>query len=369
MPNSDGSPHFISTEHKEKGERIARAVMLAAGEFDQARPRSAQSLAGGLGFSDLGGCREYIRATISGDERRYPKHPLKLPAFVGTWGGEGIERAMAWKFGEAVKTQLQLRLDLGDGIVIQGSSDIIWLGENAVIDLKSKNGIEEVKRDGPSLKEWIQISGYLVACIQGGVLGMDATAHLIYWDRSGANPVAHPATIDYDLALYYLELARGRLNDVAVAFEQGVVGNSWLRDMPESWCFAVGCPFYWQCWDGYTPTNEITDPNLIAAVDAYAEVRDEEKEVAKLKAARREMLKQANGAGDIHYVEGRTPRWIVKWTLVENPSGYVSERLEVRERKDQPLPTTGGEQPPTTPSATGSPSSPAPSTGSDSTRP
>lgn len=338
MPsNDDGSPHFISLEHKLKGDWIAEQIMLAAGEFDQNRPRTVQGMAGGLGFSDLGGCREYIRASVVGDERHYPAHPLKLPAFVGTWGGEGIEKAMAWKFGEAVKTQLTLRLDLGDGIVIQGSSDIIWLGQNAVIDLKSKAGLADIRREGPSEKEWIQISGYLVACIQTGLLDQSATAHLIYWDRSGSDPKAHAATIDYELALFYLSIARERLEAVAVAIEQGIV-QSYLRDMPESWCFAVGCPFYYQCWDGYMPTNEITDPNLIEAVAKFAQARDDEKAMTSLKAERRELLRQSNGAGEIHYVEGRTPDWIVKWTLVENPSGWVSERLEVRPRKDKPLP-------------------------------
>lgn len=329
---SDGSPHFISLEHKEKGERLAREIMLAAGEFDQNRPRTVQGMAGGLGFSDLGGCREYIRASVQEDERVYPANPLKLAAFVGTWGGEGIERAVAWKFGDAVKTQLILTLDLGDGIVISGSSDIIWLGENAVVDLKSKAELATVRRDGPSLKEWIQISGYLVACIQGGLLDEHATAHLIYWDRSGQDPVAHSATIDFELALYYLDLARRRLDEVAVAIEQGVV-QSYLRDEPESWCFAVHCPFYHQCWpEGeYTPTNVITDPVLIKLVDDYAAIRDEEKDVGKIKATRRELLKQADANGDIHYVEGLTPNWIVKWTLVDR-DGRISERLEVRPR-------------------------------------
>lgn len=348
MPNSDGSPHFISLEHKQKGERLAREIMLAAGEFDQQRPRTVQGMAGGLGFSDLGGCREYIRASVLQDERRYPENPLKLPAFVGTWGGEGIERAVAWKFGDGVKTQLTLTLDLGDGIVISGSSDIIWLSENAVVDLKSKAELATVRRDGPSLKEWIQISGYLIACIQGKVLGTDATAHLIYWDRSGQDPVAHAATIDYTLALYYIGLARRRLEDVAVAVEQGVV-QSYLRDEPESWCFAVGCPFYWQCWDGYTPEAEITDPAVIEVVEKYAALRDEEKAVGKAKGAARELLKVASASGDIHYIEGRTPNWIVKWTVVENPSGSLTERLEVRAR-----PASSTPAPPATDSRTGS---------------
>lgn len=335
MPHSDGSPHFISLEHKLKGERLMRELFWAVGTFDQARPRTVQGMAGILGFSDLGGCREYIRASVAHDEKFPAPHPLKLPAFVGTWGGEGMEQAAQWFYGDAVKTQVKLTLDLGDGIIIDGSSDIIYVEEGAVVDLKSKAELDTVRRDGPSQKEWIQISGYLVACIQKGILPDTATAHLIYWDRSGQDTKGHVATIDFDLAIFYLDIARKRLEDVAVAIEQGVV-QSYLRDEPESWCFAVSCPYYNTCWEGYTPTNEIEDPALIEAIAGYAKARDDEKAIGKVKAAARASLKQPNGNGDVHHVEGMTPDWIVKWTLVENPSGSMTERLEVRPRPKPP---------------------------------
>jgi hypothetical protein len=335
MPNSDGSPHFISLEHKTKGEQIAREIMLAVGEWQDSTPRTQQSRDGVLGFSDLGGCREYIRGNVQHDEAHPPVHPLKWAAAIGTAVGDLIETALAWKYGDRVITQRKLRLDLGDGIVIEGSADAILLYQNAVIDLKSKDGIAEVRRDGPSLKEWIQIAGYLVACIQAGILGKDATAHLMYYDRGGSDKTMHSATIDFTLALEYLELARTRLFEVADAIDAGVAPGDYLRDEPESWCFAVGCKFYQTCWPAgvYTPTEEITDPQIIDLVDRYDQARTDENEAAAIRRALREKLKPMGGNGEVHYVSGRTPRFTVKWGLSEGKYS-ITERLEVRARND-----------------------------------
>lgn len=298
------------------GATLGQAVLSAVRDFQVNSPRSQQRT---LGMSQMGGCREFIRATLAEDPRD-DDVPIKWPAFVGTAVGDYIEKIMGEQ-GYAAQEDAVLSLD-GLGIKVRGHLD--FRGKNAVADLKTKDGLADVRREGPSFKEKAQISGYIIAKLQEGVLDEDGIGTLIYLDRSGKDPSVFTWTTTVPQARLILAAVEERLRDVVKALETGTT-QSYLRDEPESWCWAVGCPFYRACWNGYTPTGEVKHQRELDAVRRLVQARDDEK-AAK---SRREQARE-----DLRGVEGVTPDGtIVRWTISSTESGGTSDRLDVREKK------------------------------------
>lgn len=321
-------------EITEFGDMLGKAIFAALGEHDAARPRSLQKT---IGFSGLGGCREFIRATVAGDPEAPPGDNEKVPggklnwaAMVGTATGEYIEKVLTELpekvklalevLGGKIRTQESLTLTLPkSGIRVNGSSDI--LADEWIADLKSKDTLYEVRRKGPELDHQAQICGYLVAAIQQGLLPDTASAHLIYFDRSGKDPWPFVWSIDYPRALTILDVVERRLEDVQKALETAQMAP---RDKPTTWCMSVQCPFRLKCWEGYYPTEEIDNPEIHEAARDYAEARDEEKAVKARKEGARQKLID---------VEGLTPEFVVKWVSKKTAYG-ITDTIEVRDRKD-----------------------------------
>ncbi len=98
-----------------------------------------------------------------------------------------------------------------------------------------------------------------------------------------------------------------------------------MTDEPESWCKAIGCPFYDGCYAGYNPTEKITHERELAAVQNLIEARKAEKDAISRRRAAREALKG---------VEGVTPDGVVvRWSLRGD-----SETLNVDEPKTPLVP-------------------------------
>lgn len=252
---------------QEYGADVGRRIMAAVGRYQNNSPRTLQSTMRQLGMSEVGGCREYIRASVAGDKKDPPKD-VSWPAFVGTAVGDFVEAAAKAELGAQTQTTVLVKLKVGDqAIQVQGHTDIV---DGDLIDLKTRDGIEEVKRDGPKMKECIQVSGYLMALVGTGELGPDAVAILVYLDRSGRTSETWTFTIDQRQARDYLKHVEDRLADVATALASGV-SQSYLRDEPESWCWHVKCPFYTACWpeEAYNATEKLTDPQIIQAIQNY----------------------------------------------------------------------------------------------------
>lgn len=292
--------------------------------FDNNRARSRTKDARMLGMSDLGGCREYMRATIAGDPKE-PERELKWAAFVGTALGDYVEMAMGGVAG--VKTQHWISVTLPtSGIVVSGNSDVIH-GRNRLIDLKSKDGLDSVIDEGPSYQQWVQVSGYLVGLVQAGEMdAVGSTATLLFLDRSGGQGRPLAFTITYRQAMSYLEDADERLEDVAKALATDRSQGE-LRDQPESWCFYVGCPFYSACWgEEYQGQGVIDAPQHIAAMQQYDRGR-------ALKKKADQMMKEAKtnlGA----FLEAEPPQgegggFRLKWTLSQR-GGFISRTIDLR---------------------------------------
>ena len=304
---------------------LADSVYEAMTEFQDSAPRTQQSHARVLGMSDLGGCREYIRATVAG-EPRSTRRALKWAAAIGTAVGDWAEEAMKGMFPDAVTQEtVTLKLKVNDDLTISITGHLdVRIGRTAIVDFKTKNGLAEVRREGASWENLVQVSGYLIGAHQMGLVDDDASGHLVYLDRSGADAKPHVVTITMERAHLILEATVERLQDVATALASGRFAP---RDKPESWCRNVGCEFYDACWAGYTPTGVIEHPDEIKAVAEFVAARAAANEANQIRLAKREALKGIEGV-----TSGLDVEQVVRWTITAGQHS-PSEKLEVFEAK------------------------------------
>lgn len=308
---------------QEFGQRLGAFIIQTVGQWQANSKRSQQSTMRVLGMSELGGCREYIRASVAGDPKDN-SNEVKWPAAVGTWVGDGMETALLESL-PGTRTQTRVTVTLPKtGISISGSIDAEILGAR-LIDFKSKNTVYEVRRRGPEFKEKVQISGYLLAQIAEGNLPPDATGHLVYIDRSGASKEAWVWSVDAEGAKGWIDAADERLEDVAQALATGS-SQGGLRDMPESWCANVGCPFYTACWGEYVPTEVIDHPMVMQALEDYDFARALKKEAEAL---------ILNAKQSLDGVEGASDKFTISWKVREGEYGLV-KTIDVRAVKAKP---------------------------------
>lgn len=311
---------MTSIDAEFRGAQMAGLIWASVKAEQVEHPRTVQAREDRLlGMSDLGGCREYMRSMLMHEEGAESLE-LKWPAMVGTILGDGIEKIVQRRLGEQVITQRRVTLTLqvdGFTVVVTGSADLIFV-DTGVVDLKSKAELATIRSKGPSFKEKAQISGYLLAAIQEGLLDTQAVGTLLYYDRSGRDATTHEWTIDYEGALLVMDAVMIRISDVAHAIDTGQTAT---RDEPESWCRAVHCPFYQHCWKGYVPSGAIEDDVTIELVKDYMLARDD----LKLASMRRESAREA-----LMGTEGVTPDGvIVRWTEYMNSHGEPAYRLDV----------------------------------------
>lgn len=311
-----------------RGRAVAKKLMAATAYAQQNAPRSLQSEQRVLGMSELGGCREYIRASLAGDPKT-DLEKIKWPAYVGTALGDKLENDLVGLPDELIRAsnqgtvQVKLRRT---GITVQGHYDLVVMdvlgdGVDDVIDFKSKDGTTDIRSTGPKFKELVQVSGYLIALVQQGVLEATAYGHLMYVDRSGREPEWFSYSVSYQEAVAYLDAAEDRIIEIAHAIDSGIT-QEFLRDEPESWCFNVGCPFYAGCWSGaeYNPTDPIEHPELLRAMDLYAEGRDLGVLAEEKKRTAKSILNPESAVADPETgdapgrVRGRSEKWILNWT-------------------------------------------------------
>lgn len=305
-------------EAQKRGADLTESVMAALEFHEEQRPRTRQSADRIVGMSEMGGCREFLRATWAGDEKQ-PEIGVKWPAFVGTAVGDMIE-TIVQEMGFRTQEDVELVLERS-GRRVPGHLDI-RANDYAVVDLKTKDGLAHIRREGPSFKEKAQIAGYLVACIQMGKLQPGSSGHLMYFDRSGKEVWPEVWSVDHTTALSILAAVEERINDVETALETGQT-QGYLRDEPRSWCQSVKCPFRKACWEGDVPPGKIDRPVEIKLVADYVAARAEAKEAERLRLERKELLLGIEGLA--------TDGTQVKWTMSKTPSGGITEKLEVIE--------------------------------------
>jgi hypothetical protein len=288
-------------------------LLQALVAHENERPRSQQIR---LGPSELGYCREYIRNVMVGapqqDNSEWP-----TAAVVGTLLGEHLEETAAQYLGAL--TQVPVTTTLPNGLVVSGHADMVFPDRNALADAKSKVGLSEVRKEGPSLEHLVQVSIYTLGLVQAGTLTEGATAHLIYADRGGTEQVLYEVELDWDRIQYFIQVCVDRLADVLDAQEHIDQGDvEWaraLRDKTPPFCYSprVMCPFRDLCWEGseWAPHEVIADAEVLDAVSRFVVVRAEYNAAEEARRQLREKLRGVSGITP----DGYSVNWATENTL------------------------------------------------------
>jgi len=271
------------------------------------RPRSRQLT---LGPSELGGCREYIRNVMVGAPVQ-GNSEWPTAAVVGTLLGDHLEDVASRYLGAV--TQMPVTTTLPNGLVVSGTADIVLVERNLLADVKSKVGLSDVRKEGPSLENCVQVSIYVLGLVQMGVLKEGASASLLYVDRGGTEQVIYEVTLDWGRIEYFIQVVVDRIADVLDAQEHIDKGEveyaRALRDKTPPFCYSprVMCPFRDLCWEGseWVPDEVIEDDDIIAVIEQFVRVRDQYNAAAADRSQLRERLRG---------VSGRTPSgYSVNW--------------------------------------------------------
>jgi len=298
-------------------DEISLMVMDAVRDHTMNTTRSQQAASYLLGPSDLGSCREYIRLMILETERDDMPDP-KWAAFIGTHLGDALETAVSGD-DRVVGTQVPIQAELPSGRRTAGTADLLFA--DGVGDYKAKDGLETIKREGPSFTHLVQINIYLLGAIQMGLVPEDATWSLIYYDRSGRDPKPHVVQGVLDLDL--INQMESRLDDVEYAVIHDEPAS---KDEPETFC-RIACPFWSKCWQGKSDaTGLIEDEGAILAIKNYRAGVDLIKEGERLKDESKARLTG---------VTGSTGEYVVRWVNVgpTEIKGFTRQgftRLDVR---------------------------------------
>lgn len=291
-------------------QRLAQAIH----DYSYADPRSKQSRDGILGPSDLGFCRQ--KAALTTREVEQTDKTNEAAARIGT----AIHRYVAQAFAQAnqgwIADSEKVTATFPSGVAISGTPDLICPSDNAIIDVKTVDGFEWVKRNGTSLNHKYQRHAYALGAMQAGLLDGSRTVYVgnMYIDRSGKEPEPFFIVEEFNPSL--TGEVDSWIQDVIYAVKNGEDAS---RDIPAAVCEKI-CPFFTACRGGL-PVDEgslIDSPTLVAAVDMYVDARDMEKRAKQMKDEASTVLAGTNGS---------TGTWQVRW--VEIPPTVV-ERFEKR---------------------------------------
>ena len=268
-----------------------------------------------LGPSQLGGCREYIRNVMVGAPAQ-GNTEWPTAAVVGTLLGDHLEAVASQRMGAL--TQVSVTTTLPNGLIVTGTADMVFPDRNALADLKSKVGLSDVRKEGPSLENCIQVSIYVLGLVQAGVLSEGATASLLYVDRSGVEQTIYEVTLGWERIEYFIDVLMGRLEDVLTAQEHIDNGEveyaRALRDKTPPFCYSprVMCPFRDLCWEGseWVP-NEVMDDDSASLVDSFVVAREQQEIWTKRRANLRESLRGVKGITP----SGYSVNWATENTL------------------------------------------------------
>lgn len=298
------------TEVDNNDTHVSMLVREAVRDHTMDTARSQQSAARLIGPSEVGGCRAYLAHMIAGTPEDDLSADVKWAAFVGTAVGERLEEAVVSTY-EGARSQVRVEATLPSGLRVSGNADIVW--PDGVWDFKSVDGLESIKRTGPTFKQLAQINVYLLGLIQSGEVPEDATWSLVFIDRSGRDdvPVVYTGTLDMDV----IARVDARLEDVIYAVEHDI--DAAPRDEPHDWCMKV-CPFYSACRgkDEHLVAGLIDDEATLTAIKLYEQGKAEEKVGKRLAdEAKQILLGRSGSTGEVELSWTHVPE-----TFIE---GYV----------------------------------------------
>lgn len=307
------------------------AVDAALTSYMDNSPRSQQADEGRLGPSDIGFCRQKAALMVRGVEPT--DSTPKWAAAVGTAVHNYVEAAIKemfpdWLVGSIDKVRVTATLP--SGAEISGHPDIVIPSENTVLDIKTVDGFQWVKREGTSQNHKFQRHLYAMGLMQAGILDSSKTVYVgnIYFDRSGKQPA--PLVLVSELDPMLTDEIDSWIGDVIYAVKHNEDAS---RDIPSAICERI-CSHFTAC-RGALEINQggepIIDSELIAAVDMYTEARGMEKTAKQMK---------EEASSRLYGVNGSTGQWQVRWVEVQpsridafDKQGY--SRLDIRKARSR----------------------------------
>ena len=309
----------------ERNEKIQGLISGALKAHMDGSSRSKQAADGILGPSDIGFCRNKAALMTKGVPAT--DDPPKWAAAVGTALHNYIEAAIKeahpdWLVGSI--DGIRVTATLPSGAEISGHPDIVVPSANAVLDIKTVDGFQWIKREGTSLQHKYQRHLYAMGLIQAGIL--DDTKPVlvgnIYFDRSGKEP--EPLVLVEDMDATLTPEIDSWVQDVIYSVNQGEDAS---RDVPAAVCERI-CSHYTACRGGLETYEAefIDNPELLSAVDMYVQGRDMKKEGEAMQKAAQALLDGVNGSTGTYQV-----RWVdVQPTTVESFEKTGYRRMDVR---------------------------------------
>ena len=306
--------------------KIHHLVTTALRDYMNGSSRSQQSADGILGPSDIGFCRQ--RAALMTKGVKPTDQTPTWAAAVGTALHNYIEAALKeahpdWLLGSI--DNIRVTATLPSGATISGHPDIVVPAANAILDIKTVDGYEWIKREGTSRNHKYQRHLYALGAMQEGLLddSKDVLVGNVYFDRSGrehepfvlVEPLDPTLTMEID----------SWIQDVIYAVTHGEDAS---RDIPSPVCEKI-CPFFTACRGGLEVHDgllTIEDPELVSAVDMYVEARDMAKMADAMKREAQTRLEGINGSTGSYQV-----RWVdVAPTTVQSFEKVGYRRMDVR---------------------------------------
>lgn len=311
----------------EMEQRIASMVDMAVRIGIENEPRTAQSRAGLLGPSDIGFCRQKA-ALVGRGVQPTDASPLWASA-IGTAVHKHVEGFLEQFYGNTwliEKQRLTATLPR-TGAAISGTCDIVLPEFNAVIDIKTVDGLKKVQNYGPSQGHLYQRHLYAMGAIDAGLLDPSKQVYVgnLYIDVSRGNA-------SDDKVWVTIEPMSDTLTDEIDSWVEDVIyamqhNEDAMRDVAAPVCETF-CQFFTAC-RGALPMQDsepLDNPEILQAVDMYVKGRDMEKEGKGMKSEAAAVLTGLNGS---------TGEWQVRTTHVnaQDVPGFTrkaSTRLDVR---------------------------------------
>jgi len=311
-------------------EAVLETIMGALSLQESGTPRTQQSRQGILGPSDIGFCRQ--KANLVSRQVQPTDNPPKWSAAVGTALHTYIEAALKkshpdWLLGSI--DDLRVTAKLPSGAEISGHPDIVIPNQNTVLDIKTVDGFEWTKRNGPSMSHKYQRHLYALGCINAGIFHESETIYVgnVYFDRSGKfpEPVVFVEEMDNTLTS---EIDQW-VEDVIYAVKHDQDAS---RDVAAPVCEKI-CEFFTVCrgsLEVHDGQEVIRDDYLLSAIDMYVSGRTMENQGKQMKKEAGEILTSINGVTPTHQI-----RWVhVNGGSMKAYERASYERLDVRARRN-----------------------------------
>jgi hypothetical protein len=251
-------------------------------DYDASRARSLQAEPG---WSEVGGCRAYLGFRLDG---------AWASDDPDTWGairGTAIHKLLETIFDGEPGFRTEVTTSYRG---VPGHADLILITDTSVTDWKTtKLASLQLWQSSPETlwEKRVQAQGYAAGLIDSGELSEDITVRLVGIPVDGQFPDWWAWEEPFDRAI--ADWGADRLESVR---ERMASGEPLAKDKPYAWC-RDWCKFFSLCraQDDPQAGEQITDPELAAAIAAYGEATQRVTALYKEKDRLAEMIRGLRG--------------------------------------------------------------------------